>query len=508
MSKNALDVRQEDNFADWYQAAVRGGELAEESGVRGCMIIKPWGFGIWERLKSAMDAEIVAHGVENCYFPLLIPLKHFEQEAQHVEGFAKEMAVVTHHRLSMIDGKLQPDPDAKLEEPLIIRPTSETIIGSAMSRWIRSYRDLPLKLNQWANVMRWEMRPRLFLRTSEFLWQEGHTAHATREEAEAETAAMLAMYKKVVEETLALPVIDGVKPEHERFPGAVDTLSIEAMMRDGKALQAGTSHYLGTNFAKAQNIQFQDSDGEWRYAHTTSWGSSTRLVGALVMTHGDNDGLRLPPRAAPSQIVIIPMLKGGDQDEALLEYCRDLARRLSAGQAFGEPLRVRLDDRPERAQIKRWDWVRKGAPVICEIGARDMEHGAVSFLRRDQLRLDGGKPNVRSEPIDMFADNAGDICENIQQALYDQAETFLRSNIVDDFASLEEVEALFAEDGAKWARIPWARPTGAELDAFVERLKASKLTVRNAPFEQGEVAGKCLVTGREAVENILIARAY
>ncbi|MFA7588656.1 MAG: aminoacyl--tRNA ligase-related protein, partial [Novosphingobium sp.] len=327
--RHALTVTRDADFALWYQEVISEAEMAEESGVRGCMVIKPWGYGIWERIQKLMDERIKAAGVDNCYFPLFIPLSYFAKEAEHVEGFAKEMAVVTHHRL-IGDGKggLVPDPEAKLEEPLIVRPTSETVIGAAMARWVQSWRDLPLLTNQWANVVRWEMRTRMFLRTSEFLWQEGHTAHADRDDAMAETLRALEMYRSFAEDVLAMPVIAGEKPENERFPGAVATYSIEAMMQDGKALQAGTSHYLGTGFAEAAGIRYQDKEGGQQFCHTTSWGTSTRMIGGVIMTHGDDDGLRVPPAIAPHQIVILPMLRDTPEDEALLSYCEDLRRAL------------------------------------------------------------------------------------------------------------------------------------------------------------------------------------
>ena len=323
--RHALNTRRADDFAQWYQEVISAADMAEESGVRGCMVIKPWGYGIWERIQRLLDARIKATGHDNCYFPIFIPLSNFEREADHVEGFAKEMAVVTHHRL-IADGKggLVPDPEAKLEEPLVVRPTSETIIGDAMARWVQSWRDLPLKLNQWANVVRWEMRTRMFLRTSEFLWQEGHTAHESEADAKEHTLRMLEVYRACAEEDIAMPVIAGEKPEHERFPGAVETWSIEAMMQDGKALQAGTSHYLGTNFAEAAGIRYQDREGSQQLCHTTSWGVSTRLVGGMIMTHGDDDGLRVPPKLAPWQVVILPMLREDDGDAALLDYCEHL----------------------------------------------------------------------------------------------------------------------------------------------------------------------------------------
>src|SRR5579859_7972834 len=331
-----LNATRAANFAEWYQAVVREADMAETSPVRGCMVIKPWGYGVWELIQAGLDARIKATGHENCYFPLLIPMSFFAREAEHVEGFAKEMAVVTHHRLKTVDGTLALDPDAKLDEPLIIRPTSETIIGDAFQRWIRSYRDLPLLINQWANVVRWEMRTRIFLRTSEFLWQEGHTAHATAAEAREETLKMLEVYREFSETVLAMPVIAGEKPENERFPGAVATYSIEAMMQDGKALQAGTSHYLGQHFAKAQNIRYQSATGELEYCETTSWGLSTRTVGGVVMTHGDDDGLRLPPAIAPRQVVVVPILRDRPEDAEVLSYGEALVQALATQTALGE----------------------------------------------------------------------------------------------------------------------------------------------------------------------------
>ena len=327
--KHALPVLRQDDFAQWYQAVIAEAELAEESGVRGCMVIKPWGYGIWERIQKLMDERIKEAGVDNCYFPLFIPLSYFTREAAHVEGFAKEMAVVTHHRL-IGDGKggLIPDPEAKLEEPLIVRPTSETVIGAAMARWIQSWRDLPLLTNQWANVVRWEMRTRMFLRTSEFLWQEGHTAHADAGDAMAETLRALEMYRSFAEDVLAMPVVAGPKPENERFPGAVETFSIEAMMQDGKALQAGTSHYLGTTFSEAAGIRYQDKEGQQTLCHTTSWGVSTRMIGGVIMVHGDDDGLRTPPRIAPQQIGILPTLPDNDRHAAPLEFSPSFPAKL------------------------------------------------------------------------------------------------------------------------------------------------------------------------------------
>ena len=508
--RHALSTKREDDFAQWYQEVISEAEMAEESGVRGCMVIKPWGYGIWERIQRLMDDRIKAAGVSNCYFPLFIPLSYFAKEAEHVEGFAKEMAVVTHHRL-IGDGKggLVPDPEAKLEEPLIVRPTSETVIGAAMARWVQSWRDLPLLTNQWANVVRWEMRTRMFLRTSEFLWQEGHTAHTDRDDAMAETMRALEMYRDFAETELAMPVIAGEKPEHERFPGAVGTYSIEAMMQDGKALQAGTSHYLGTGFAHAAGIQYQDKEGAQQYAHTTSWGVSTRLIGGLIMTHGDDDGLRVPPMVAPQQIVILPMLRDNDEDAALLDYCEDLRKSLCSLKAFGEPLRVLLDKRPGKATQKRWAWVKKGVPLILEIGGRDAAGGQVSMLRRDRLWNDAAKPNFVALAKDDFAARAVSEIEEIQASLFAEAKARRDANI-SKAASFAEIEAYFAEDQRYpgWVEVLWSRPSGAELDAVVQRLKALKLTMRNTPIGGEPVSGTCIFTGQPAVERIYVARSY
>jgi len=509
--RHALSVKREDDFAQWYQEVISAADMAEESGVRGCMVIKPWGWGIWERMQHLMDRRIKAAGVQNAYFPLFIPLGNFVREAEHVEGFAKEMAVVTHHRL-ISDGKggLVPDPEARLEEPLIVRPTSETIIGDAMSRWIQSWRDLPLLLNQWANVVRWEMRTRMFLRTSEFLWQEGHTAHETREDAMAETLRALEMYRAFAEEDAAIPVVVGEKPANERFPGAESTWSIEAMMQDGKALQAGTSHYLGTSFAEAANIRFQDREGGQQLCHTTSWGVSTRMVGAMIMVHGDDDGLRVPPALAPFQVVILPMLREDDGDAALLAYCEDLRAQLLAQSAFGEPLRVWLDAKPGKAAAKRWDWVRKGAPLIVEVGPRDMEAGKAAVLRRDRLWNAAAKPNFAFTPRDEFVAAAPALLEEIQRALFDQAAERREANIVRSIDSIEALKAFFGEDRKYpgWIEVQWSRPAGAALDKVVEQLKALKLTFRNVPVNAAPAEGVCLFTGEAAVERILVARAY
>jgi len=508
--KHALSVTREADFAAWYQSVITEADLAEESGVRGCMVIRPWGYGIWERIQRLLDDRIKATGHENCYFPLFIPLSYFEKEAEHVEGFAKEMAVVTHHRLIPDgNGGLMPDPAAKLEEPLVVRPTSETVIGTAFARWVQSWRDLPVLINQWANVVRWEMRTRMFLRTSEFLWQEGHTAHATAEEAREETLKMLEVYRSFAEDCLALPVVAGEKPENERFPGAVATYSIEAMMQDGKALQAGTSHFLGTNFAKAQNIRFQNTGGEFELAHTTSWGVSTRMIGGVIMVHGDDDGLRVPPRIAPWQVVIVPMLRDTPEDEAIVAYAKDIQSNLSGLTALGEPVRALLDLKPAKAATKRWGWVKKGAPIVVEIGGRDMAGGNVSVIRRDRLYREDGKLDSQVMPRGDFEADAPALLAAIQTALHEQATARLKASIV-PAADWAAVEAHFA-DGVKnpgWTEVAWSKPSGAALDAVVERLKALKLTIRNAPSDAGAAEGVCVFTGEPAVERVLLARAY
>ena len=510
MSKRALDVTRSQNFPDWYQAIVRDGDMAETSPVRGCMVIKPWGWGVWERIQAELDQRIKDTGHENCYFPLFIPMSFIAKEAEHVEGFAKEMAVVTHHRLKNVGGRLELDPTARLEEPLIVRPTSETIIGDAFQRWVKSYRDLPLLINQWANVVRWEMRTRLFLRTAEFLWQEGHTAHADRDDAMAETMKMLEVYRAFAEDVLAMPVIAGEKPANERFPGADNTFSIEAMMQDGKALQAGTSHYLGQHFAKAQNIQFASAQGTQEYCHTTSWGVSTRLIGGVIMTHGDDDGLRLPPKIAPRQVVIVPMLRDKPEDAALIEYCKGLEGELKA-----KGLRVLVDLKPVKSAEKRWNWVRRGAPVIVEVGGRDAGGNAVTFMRRDKLR-DGDKIVSHNMPRDAFVTGIVALLDDIQASLFAEAKARLDSNITSRFTTFEEMAEYFGaaqgddEGGAfkGWCKVAWSRPEGAELEKVADRLKALKLTIRNAPLDAGAPQGRCVFTGMPAVEYVLVARAY
>jgi prolyl-tRNA synthetase len=512
--KHALNTTRQQNFAAWYQEVITEADLAEESGVRGCMVIKPWGYGIWERIQKLMDAQIKLAGVDNCYFPLFIPLSYFEKEADHVDGFAKEMAVVTHHRL-IADGKgkLIPDPTAKLEEPLVVRPTSETVIGAAMSRWVQSWRELPLMVNQWANVVRWEMRTRMFLRTSEFLWQEGHTAHADKADAMAETLRALEMYRAFAEGPLAMPVVAGEKPEHERFPGADATYSIEAMMQDGKALQAGTSHYLGTTFAEAAGIKFQDKDGGQQLCHTTSWGVSTRLIGGVIMTHGDDDGLRCPPQIAPHQVVIVPMLREDDGDAAVLDYCHGVAKELRALKAFDEPVRVLVDAKAIKASNKRWSWIKKGAPIIIEIGPRDIADNKVALQCRDTLYTAEGKADkmfmLRDDLTSIACPfNVVTLLTRIQNTLYAEAKARLDSNIARDVTDLATHFKGGEDKFVGWVEVQWSRPTGAALEKVVKQLKDLKLTMRNTPIDGAAADGVCFFTGEKAVERVLVGRTY
>jgi prolyl-tRNA synthetase len=507
--KHALSVTREQDFSAWYQAVVSEADMAEESGVRGCMVIRPWGYGIWERIQKLLDDAIKATGHENCYFPLFIPLSYFEKEAEHVDGFAKEMAVVTHHRLIQKDGKLVPDPEARLEEPLVVRPTSETVIGAAFSRWVQSWRDLPVLINQWANVVRWEMRTRMFLRTTEFLWQEGHTAHATVDEAREETMKMLEVYRAFAEECVALPVIAGEKPENERFPGAVATYSIEAMMQDGKALQAGTSHFLGTTFSAAQNIKFQNAEGSQELAQTTSWGMSTRMIGGLIMVHGDDDGLRVPPRVAPYQVVVVPMLRDTEEDAAILAYCGKIVAELNGQDVFREPVRALLDRRPAKAATKRWGWVKKGAPIVVEVGGRDLASGNVSVIRRDRLYREDGKLDSQIVAKGDFVAQVTVMLDAIQASLFADAKARLDGNIDKSITDLDTLKAYF-NAGAKpgWAEVQWAKPTGPALDKVIAWLKGEKLTLRNVPLNAAAADGVCLFTGEAAVERVLVGRSY
>lgn len=496
--KTAITPTRAENYPEWYQQVVKGADLAENSDVRGCMVIKPWGYAIWENIQRHLDAMFKATGHENAYFPLFIPMSFLEKEAEHVEGFAKECAVVTHHRLEP-DGKggLQPAPSAKLEEPLIVRPTSETIIGATFARWVQSYRDLPILINQWANVVRWELRTRMFLRTTEFLWQEGHTVHANSEEAVAETRQMLDVYATFAEEFMAMPVIKGEKTAGERFPGAVATYSIEAMMQDRKALQAGTSHFLGQNFAKAQEIKFQSQSGDLEFAWTTSWGVSTRLVGGLIMTHSDDDGLVLPPKLAPAHIVLLPIYKTDEERATVLEYVNNLKTELEAQAFAGEAVRVRIDDRDLRGGEKKWQWVRRGVPIRAEIGPRDVAGDSPFIARRD---ITGKLPNTTRPD---FVANVGAILEEIQQNLFDRAAK-AREEATVKIDSLEELEKFFADDqpgGLAYCHFT----DGPEMEA---KCKALKITARCIPIDGEAEAGTCLFTGATSERRAVFARSY
>ena len=414
--QTAITPTRAQDFPEWYQQVIKAADMAENSEVRGCMVIKPWGYAIWELIQKDLDQRFKDTGHTNAYFPLLIPISYLEKEAEHAEGFATECAVVTHHRLEAqkdeATGKTRMIPTGELTEPFVIRPTSETVIGAAFARWTSSYRDLPLKVNQWCNVMRWEMRPRIFLRTAEFLWQEGHTAHETREEAIEETLTMHKVYEDFQRDVLAIPTIPGEKTEAERFPGAEQTYTVEAMVQDRKAIQAGTSHFLGQNFSKSQNICFAGRDNTQQFAWTSSWGVSTRMIGALIMMHSDDDGLVCPPRVAPQQVVIIPVTPKEESRQAILDHCEELARTLRAKNFHGQPLRVLVDRRDLGGGAKKWEWVKKGVPVRLEIGPRDLEKGSVCLQRRDL------PVNEKSfVPEKELVETVTDILQNIQDTL-------------------------------------------------------------------------------------------
>ncbi|MEO0530294.1 MAG: proline--tRNA ligase [Planctomycetota bacterium] len=501
MAKSAISPTRADNYPEWYQQVVKAADLAETSDVRGCMVIKPWGYALWENIQRGLDDRFKATGHENAYFPLFIPMSFLEKEAEHVEGFAKECAVVTHHRLEPDgEGGLRPAPSAKLEEPLIVRPTSETIIGATFARWVQSYRDLPILINQWANVVRWELRTRMFLRTAEFLWQEGHTVHATEAEAVEETRQMLDVYAEFAETQMAMPVIKGEKTAGERFPGAVATYSIEAMMQDRKALQAGTSHFLGQNFAKAQEIQFQSQAGEREFAWTTSWGVSTRLIGGLIMTHADDDGLIAPPRLAPQHAVILPIYKSDEDRTTVLEYCESLRQELQAQSYEGQPIRVKIDDRDLRGGEKKWQWVKRGVPLRIEVGPRDVAGDAAFVGRRDSDGKGQGTP--RAELVGGIAKTLAEI----QQNLFDRAKTARdeASTVID---SMADFEAFFSEGSP--GGLAYAHFTdGPEMEDKCKELKVTPRCVPLEPLLGDDGPGECLFTGEKSQRRAVFARAY
>ncbi|MGC4059471.1 MAG: proline--tRNA ligase [Aquabacterium sp.] len=497
---HAIKPTRQEDYSEWYQQVIREADLAESSPVRGCMVIKPLGYGIWENIQRNLDDMFKETGHQNVYFPLFIPLSFFEKEAEHVEGFAKECAVVTHRRLEPSpDGGLQPA--GELEEPLIVRPTSETIFGAAFAKWIQSYRDLPMLLNQWCNVVRWEMRTRLFLRTSEFLWQEGHTAHATSAEAQEETMRMLQTYARFAEDYMAVPVIQGEKCSWERFPGAVSTYCIEAMMQDRKALQAGTSHFLGQNFARASEIKFQNETGQEDYVWTTSWGVSTRLIGALIMTHSDDDGLVIPPRLAPRQVVILPIHRNEADRERVMAYCERLAAELRQRRYDDKKIRVEIDARDIRGGDKTWSHIKRGVPIRLEIGPRDLDAGTVMMGRRD-------KPANQREAIahaDIVA-RIDDILGDIQSQLFQRALAFRQAHTreITDRKTFEDWYA----NGEEGIHGGFALCPFVDDPRIPEQLAALKVTVRCIPFEQPQREGTCLFTGQQTKRWAIFAKSY
>lgn len=506
-AKTAITPRRDEDFPEWYQQVIRAAAMAEASDVRGCMVIRPWGYGIWENMQRQLDAMFKATGHRNAYFPLFIPLSYLAKEAEHVEGFAKECAVVTHSRLETnAEGKLVPA--SPLTEPLVVRPTSETIIGASYAKWVQSYRDLPILINQWCNVVRWEMRPRIFLRTTEFLWQEGHTVHETEAEARAETKQMLDVYETFVRDHLAIPVFSGEKSESERFPGAVQTLCIEAMAQDLKAIQAGTSHFLGQNFARASGIQFQSRTGTQEFGWTTSWGMTTRLIGTMIMVHSDDDGLVLPPRIAPTHIVILPITPKEETRDRVLDAAQKLAAQLRQQIFFGTPLEVEVDRRELGGGLKNWEWIKKGVPLRVELGPRDLESGTVAVSRRDQ-------PVKTKEAMasDEFVSRAVEILSSIQQNLFDRAKEF-RDTHTRPIDSKEEFYAFFTpKDSAKpeihggFALAHWDGSRAVE-----EQIKNElKVTIRCVPLDDPTnppEAGTCPFTGNPSARRVIWAKAY
>lgn len=489
--KHAISPTREKDFPEWFQQVIKAADLAEHAPVRGCMIIKPWGYAIWEKMQRYLDDRIKETGHENAYFPLFIPLSYFQREAEHVEGFATECAVVTHHRLEKNErGELEPA--SPLEEPLVVRPTSEMVIGEMFSKWIESYRDLPLKLNQWANVVRWEMRPRLFLRTAEFLWQEGHTAHASEDEARQEALLMLSVYVDFLENILAIPVTQGEKTAAERFPGAVATYTFEAMMQDGKALQGGTSHFLGQNFSKAANITYRDADGEEKHAWTTSWGVTTRLIGALIMVHGDDDGLIVPPRIASSQIVIVPIVHSDEAREQVYAYCDTLAKELQSVMYHNQSLSVHVDKRDMRGGEKKWSWVKKGVPLRIEVGPREVEQNMVSVAPRI-----GEK---KSQSREALLSSVTAALDEMQSALYERAIKYKdeQTHVIE---SKDDFYAFFTKKSG-FVLAHWSGD-GA-IEAQVK--KDLGVTIRCVP--EPDEPGTCIFSGKPSKGRVVFAKAY
>ncbi len=500
--KSAISPTRAEDYPEWYQQVIKGADLAENSPVRGCMVIKPWGYALWENMQHVLDKMFKDTGHQNAYFPLFIPMSFLEKEAKHVEGFAKECAVVTHHRL-------EPDPETgglrpagPLEEPLIVRPTSETIIGAMYAKWVQSYRDLPILINQWANVVRWELRTRLFLRTTEFLWQEGHTVHATKEEAIEETFRMLDVYADFAENFMAVPVIKGEKTAGERFPGADITVSIEAMMQDRKALQAGTSHFLGQNFSRAQEIKFQDQNSEVAYAWTTSWGVSTRLVGALIMTHADDDGLVLPPKLAPAHAVILPIYRDESQRAEVIAYCQQLKQDLSSLAYAGRGLEIQIDDRDLRGGEKKWYHVKRGVPLRIEVGPKDIAKDAVFLARRDT-------GEQTSMPRAELVSGIIQLLDTIQNDLFARAKK-MREEFTREIENETEFRQYFTPKNADNPEIHggFAMCYFASEAAVQPLLDELKVTIRCIPLDDNDIPGICFLTGQPAEKKAVFAKAY
>ncbi|MDR2735843.1 MAG: proline--tRNA ligase [Puniceicoccales bacterium] len=494
--KHAISPLRSENYPEWYQQIITAADLAEPSVVRGCMVIKPWGYAIWENMTALLDEMFKATGHRNAYFPLFIPLKLLAREAEHVEGFAKECAVVTHSRLETNEsGELVPV--APLEEPLIVRPTSETIIGESFAKWVQSYRDLPLLINQWANVVRWEMRTRMFLRTTEFLWQEGHTAHETIEEAIEETKCMLECYRRFAEDFAAMPVICGRKSDSERFPGAVDTYCIEAMMQDKKALQVGTSHFLGQNFSQASKIKFMGRDGSEEFAWTTSWGVSTRLIGGLIMIHSDDDGLVLPPKLAPLQAVILPVIHDETSRPKILEACDRLCKELTEKTFEGKPIKIEIDRRDMRGGDKLWTWIKKGVPIIIELGNKEIENLSLSYIRRDSLIK-------TSEKSPVFIQTLPTLLKSVQDSLFNRALEFRKKNTVEIDSKKNFYEFFDDENqGGGFAISYW--DGSKETEAKIK--KDLGVTIRCIP-ENTSNQGRCPFTGNPGEYRAIWAKSY
>ncbi|WP_373500635.1 proline--tRNA ligase [Desulfococcus sp.] len=501
--KSAITPTRTEDYSEWYQQVVKASDMADRSPVRGCMVIKPWGYALWENIVRELDDLFKATGVKNAYFPLFIPLSFLEKEAEHVEGFAKECAVVTHHRLEKnAAGGLTPA--GELAEPLVVRPTSETIIGDSFAKWVSSYRDLPLLINQWVNVVRWEMRTRIFLRTSEFLWQEGHTVHATAEDALERTRLMLDVYTRFVQDYLGMPVIKGRKTASERFPGAVDTLCIEAMMQDRKALQAGTSHFLGQNFAKASGIKFQTAEEKEEFAWTTSWGTSTRMIGGVIMTHGDDDGVIMPPRVSPAHLVLLPIFRNDDERTKVMEYTASLAAELKEIYYHHARVRVEIDER-SIGGARGWEWIKKGIPLRVEIGPRDISENAVFVARRDMDHR-----QKKSFQREVFTGGLCDLLDEIQGNLFQRARAFTddHTRTID---TPEDFYGFFTPDNLDrpeihggFAMSHWCGDASCEA-----KIKEDlTVTIRSIPLDNAPEKGRCICCGKPSGERVVFAKAY